>query len=151
MKNQYVLFFNFLFVMSYKSNPTLEIRHTYMEKMFLQYVCWSTGWFLIFEKKKQIAKSIINKMDKMLRLTYYFTQKKSIYFRMKTFSFFFSIMIAFIHFHSLDLICFVLIVVLGQYYGSPHVQQQNKKVNKIKYSRQDESEKSPQKKKVAIK
>ena len=87
----------------------------------------------------------------MLRLTYYFTQKKSIYFRMKTFSFFFSIMIAFIHFHSLDLICFVLIVDLGQYYGSPHVPQQNKKVNKIKYSRQDESEKSSQKKKVAIK
>ena len=149
MKNQYILFFNFLFVMSYKSNPTLEIRHTYMEKIFLQYVCWSTGWFLIFEKKKQIAKSIINKMDKMLRLTYYFTQKKSIYFRMKTF--FFSIMIAFIHFHSLYLICFVLIVFLGQYYGTPNVSKQNKRVNKIKYSRQDESENSSQKKKVAIK
>lgn len=149
MKNQYILFFNFLFVMSYESNRTLEIRHTYMEKIFIQYVCWSTGWFLIFEKKTQIVKSIINKTDKMLRLTYYFTQKKSIYFRMK--KIFFSIMIAFIHFHSLDLICFVLIVVLGQYYGSPHVPQQNKKVNKIKYSRQDESENSSQKKKVAIK
>ena len=74
--------------MSYESNRTLEIRHTYMEKIFIQYVCWSTGWFLIFEKKTQIVKSIINKTDKMLRLTYYFTQKKSIYFRMKTFFFF---------------------------------------------------------------
>ena len=149
MKNQYILFFNFLFVMSYESNRTLEIRHTYMEKIFIQYVCWSTGWFLIFEKKTQIVKSIINKTDKMLRLTYYFTQKKSIYFRMKTF--FFSIMIAFIHFHSLYLICFVLIVFLGQYYGTPNVSKQNKRVNKIKYSRQDESENSSQKKKVAIK
>ena len=66
----------------------------------------------------------------MLRLIYYSAQKKSIEFRMKTemFFFFFSIMIAFMYFLSLYLICFVLIFVLGQYYSSSHLPQQNKKV-----------------------